>query len=95
MWAPLASELAEGACNLAELGNDLFAGVASIDLLTVESTCSMQSVCTSYEERVIGSTSTNSTTQGPDGQTIESIEVHGVVGDECVESSVELVCEEW
>jgi hypothetical protein len=69
--------------------------LSTVELTMVESTCSMQSVCTSYEERVIGSTSTNGTTQDADGNTIDTIEVHGVTGEECVASSVQLVCEEW
>ncbi len=89
---PLAAGAAAGACARLDLGIDALLDLAELDFPTVESTCSMQSVCTETENQLVGSVSTSGTTQGPGGDSIETIDVVGVTDDVCTDSEVVVVC---
>jgi hypothetical protein len=89
---PLAAGAAANACARANLGLDALIGLVPVEVMSIETTCSMQSVCTDTGSQWVGSTSTTGTTVGPDGGTIESIEVTGVRQDVCTDSEVVLVC---
>jgi hypothetical protein len=89
---PLAAGAAASACEQLNLGIDALLGLAELEFPTVESTCSMQSVCTETESQLVGSVGTTGTTQGPNGESIETIDVVGVTEDVCTDSEIVVVC---
>jgi hypothetical protein len=89
---PLTAGAAANACARANLGIDALIGLVPLEVMSIETTCSMQSVCTDTGSQWVGSTSTAGTTVGPDGSTIESIEVTGIQQDVYTDSEVVLVC---